>query len=210
MDPSGGLQPGPRRPRRRHVHPARFGGRPTGDLLGRRVQRGDGVLAIEGDEAGAHRVEDHRLEGLEVLKVATLMLQLLTRRPELLGQSAGDDRDDEERPGIEEDGEDFQRRRLVGWLEERGQREDRAGEHEARIEEAPGGRDGDRPRAGKQHARSRDRQHVQKGVDRPRTAGGGNDRGDQDHVEEAQQPRDPSRLDEGRQQEQGPRRHHDD
>ena len=163
------------------------------------------MTPVEGDQPRVHRLEEEILEGLQVEQVTVLGLELGARRPELLGEAAGDDRDREEGPGVEEDRQQLERARLVRRVEEDAQREHGPGEHDACVQDARDGRDREPAGPRQENARAGHQEHVEEREDRAGAAGGEHHGGDERRVEQTDQPRDPARMRERREEEQGDR-----
>src|SRR5882724_7137291 len=180
----------------------RLSRRDPDDLLGGAVDRGDPVLPVERDQPGADALEDEVLEGLEVAEILLLCLELLPGGAVPFPETAGDDRHDEERRGVEEHRDQLERRRLLGRVEEYAQREHRAADHDPRVQHGRHRRDGEAARPGQQHAGRGDGEHVQEDEDRARAAGGRHDRGDERGVEQADEPREAAWLGRRAEQEQ--------
>ena len=183
----------------------RLAGRASRDLLGGPVERGDPVVAVKGDQARAHGLEDEVLERLQVGQILPLGLELLARRPELLRQAAGDDRNGQEGPGVEEHGQELQGGGLLRRVEEHIGREHGAGEDDPGVEHARHARHRQTAGARQEHARAGDRQHVEEAEDGPPAARRGHDGRDEHDVEQAEQPCDGTRLHAGAEEEQDAR-----
>ena len=162
------------------------GGEP-GDGLGGAVERGDAAVRPHRDEAGTHRLEDEVAKGLHVGEVALLSLQARLGHLVALGHRAGHDGADQEDAGVEEDREHLQRGRLAR-LEERGERQDGAPNHEPHVEEAREPCHHEAAHAGEEEAALHDREHVEEGEERARAPAGGDDGGDEDGVEGDEEP----------------------
>ena len=151
------------------------------------VEGGDAAVRPHRDEAGAHRLEDEVAKGLHVGEVALLGFQARLRHLVALGHRAGHDGAHQEDAGVEEDGEHLQRGGLAR-LEERGERQDGAPNHEPHVEEAREPCHHEAAHAGEEEAALHDREHVEEGEERARAPAGGDDGGDEDGVEGDEEP----------------------